>query len=138
MNIIKVLWQLFQHCFGRFTMLLVKRSSEPGLLHIFLTTFSDSVISKIRNLWRSSFCSKDLKFNLDFKNPAKTWEKVFCFWDNCIWISLSKLSLLSTGYFSSADNVLTSSPKIFHVSKRDFFNSIGLAMIIDYYKGAVV
>ena len=32
-----------------------------------------------------------------------------------------KLSLLGTGYFSSAADVLTSSPKIWHVNNRDFF-----------------
>ena len=36
-------------------------------------------------------------------------------------------SLLRTGYFSSAANVLRSSPKVLHVNKRDFFqlNSLG-------------
>ena len=46
--------------------------------------------------------------------------KIFSFWDNCIWIGIVKLSLLRTGYFSSVANVLTSSPKIWHVNKRDF------------------
>ena len=32
-----------------------------------------------------------------------------------------KLSLLTRGYFSSSANVLTSSPKISHVNKNDFF-----------------
>ena len=32
-----------------------------------------------------------------------------------------KLSLLKAGYLSSAANVLTSSPKIWHDNKRDFF-----------------
>ena len=91
------------------------------LLDIYLTTFSESVTSKIQNLWGSSFVSKCLKFNVDFKNAAKNWEKVFCFWDNCIWIGIVKLSLLRTGYFSSAANVLTSSPKTWHVKKQLFF-----------------
>ena len=54
-------------------------------------------------------------------------EKKIFFWDNCIWIGIVKLSLLRTGEFSSAANVLTGSPKIFHVNKRDFFqgNSLG-------------
>ena len=36
-------------------------------------------------------------------------------------ISSLKLSLLKTGYFSSVANVLTSSLRILHVKKRDFF-----------------
>ena len=55
------------------------------------------------------------------KNAAKNPEKVFFFSDNCIWIGIVKLSLWRTRYFSSEANVLTSSPKILHVNKRDFF-----------------
>ena len=66
------------------------------------------------------FFSKCSKFNLDFKNAAKNSEKVFCFIDNYIWIGISKLSLLRTGYFLSAANMLTSSRKNCHVNKRDF------------------
>ena len=47
-------------------------------------------------------------------------QKFFCFSDNCIWIVIIKLSLLGTGYISSAANVLTSSPEISHVNKREF------------------
>ena len=48
-------------------------------------------------------------------------EKKFFFSDNIILIGIVKLSLLRTGYISSAFNVLRSSPKILHVNKRDFF-----------------
>ena len=75
----------------------------------------------MQNLRRSCFYSKILKFNIDFKNGAKNWENGFCFRDNCIWIGIVKLSKLRTGYFSSAGNVLPSSPKILHVNKRNFF-----------------
>ena len=75
----------------------------------------------MQNIWGSFFFWKYLKFNEDFKNGAKNGEKVFCFWDNCIWIGIVKVSLLRTGYFSSAANVLTSSPNIRHVNNRDFF-----------------
>ena len=54
-------------------------------------------------------------------NAPKISENVFCFWDNCIWIGILKLSPWRTRYFSSEANVLTSSPKILHVNKRDFF-----------------
>ena len=45
----------------------------------------------------------------------------FFFWDNWVWIGIVKLSLLRTGYLPSAANVLTSSPKILYVNKREFF-----------------
>ena len=37
-----------------------------------------------------------------------------------MWIGIVKLSLIRTGYFSLAANVLTSTTKILHVNKRDF------------------
>ena len=49
-----------------------------------------------------------------------------------------KLSLLGTGYFSWAANVLTSSPKIWHVNKRDFSYSTDLAVIDEYDQGAMM
>ena len=88
---------------------------------ICMITFSESVILEIKNLWGSSFVSKYLKFNLDFKTAAKNSEKVFCFWDYSIWIGIVKLSLLRTRYFSSAVNVLTNSPKIWQVNMKDIF-----------------
>ena len=121
MNMIKMVWCKFQQCLGTSAMLLVEVCSEMGLFrHL------SNHVSRVDNFqntkaMRVIFFSKCLKFKLDFKNAAKNWEKVFCFWDNCIWIGIVKLSLLRTGYFSSAANVLTSSPKILHVNKRDFF-----------------
>ena len=107
-------WAPLRHC-------LLKHPLKRDFLDIYLATFSESVTSKIQNLWGSSFDSKCLKFNVDFKNAAKNWEKVFCFSDNYIWTDIVKLSLLRTGYFSSVANVLTSSPKNMHVNQRDFF-----------------
>ena len=121
MNMIMVLWCRFQQCLGTFTMLLVEGSSEIGLFKHYLTTFSESVISEIQKLWGSSFFSKCSKSNFDFKNAAKNFEIFFCFLDNWIWIGTVKLFLWRTRYFSSAANVLTSSPKIWHVNKRDCF-----------------
>ena len=68
---------------------------------------------------RVIFFKKYLKFLLDFKNAAKNWENVFCFWDNYIWNGIIKLSLLRMWYISSAANVLTSSNKIGIVRNRD-------------------
>ena len=121
MNMIKVLWWRFQQCLGTLKCCLSNGPLKRDSLDIYLTTFSESVFSETQKLWRSCFDSKCSKFNIDFKNAAKNWEKFFCFPDNCIWIGVVKLSLLRTGYFSSVGNVLTSSPKIWHVDKKDFF-----------------
>ena len=118
---IKVLWCRFQQCLGTFTMLLVEGSSEIGLFrhlsnHVFrVRNFGNT------NAVRVIFFSKNSKFNLDFKKGAKNWENFFCFWQNCMWTATVKLSLLRTGYFSSATNVLATSPKIWDINKRDFF-----------------
>ena len=121
-------WKLWRYCDGdsksastRLPCCFSKRLLKRDFLHNYLTTFLDVVISEIQNLWGSSLFSKYLKLNLDFKNEAKNWGKVFCFWNNCIWIGIVKLSLLTTGYFSSAAIVLTRSQKILQVLKRDFF-----------------
>ena len=111
----------FNSAWARLAYSLCKHHLKRDFLNIYLTTFSESVTSKIQNLWGSFFHSKCSKFNLNFKNPAKDSEKFFCCWDNCIWIGIVKLSLLRTEHFSSVANVLTSSPKVLHVNKRDFF-----------------
>ena len=81
-------------------------------LDIDLITFSERVISEIENLWGSSFFFEYSKIFIDFKNSAKNSAKFFCFWDNCIWIGIVKLSLLRRGYFSLPANVLRSSHKM--------------------------
>ena len=50
--------------------------------------------------------------------PKKS-EKAFSFLDNCIRIGCHKFSGLGKEYLSSAVNVLTSSPNISHITKRD-------------------
>ena len=97
---------------------LPKGSLNQGFLDIYLTKFSESVIS---NSMRESFLSKCSKFHLEFGIAARNREKVFCFWDNCIWIGTVKLSLLRRWYFSSAANVLKSSTNIWYANSRDFF-----------------
>ena len=111
----------FKSSWARLPCCLSKVLLKRDFLDIYLTTFSESVISKLQNLWGLSFVSKCSKFQLDFKNAVKNCENLLCFWDHWIWIGIIKLSLLRTGYFSSVANVLTSSPKILHVNKRDFF-----------------
>ena len=96
-------------------------SLKRGFLDIYQTTFWESLISKLENLWASPFVPKYWKFMLDFRNTAKNPQKFFCFWDNFISVGTVKLSLLRTGSFSSAANVLANSPKIWRVKKGDFF-----------------
>ena len=100
---------------------LSKGSLKRGLLDIYLTTFMESVISEIQNLWELSFFWKYSKFKLDFKNPEKNSEKFLCSCGNCILIGIVKLSLLRTEYLTWGGNVLTSSPRIWLVNNIDFF-----------------
>ena len=72
----KVLWCRFEKYFGKFTMLLLEGSSETGLFRHLSDYVSESLTSKIQTLCKSSFSSKCLKFNLDFKNPVKTKKKI--------------------------------------------------------------
>ena len=51
----------------------------------------------------------------------KIKKKHFFFLGNSIWIDYVKLTLFTKEYLSSAANVLTNSPKILHITKRDFF-----------------
>ena len=83
--------------------------------------FLECVIWQINQLWRSSFFCKCSKFHVDFENARKSWEKAFCFWDNCFWIGCVKLSLLRRVYWSSAVNVLTNTYKALLLTKTDFF-----------------
>ena len=118
---IKVLWCRFQQCLGPFTMILLDRSSETGLLrhlsnHVFgVRNFRNT---KSMSVILFSNCSK---FKLNVINEEKTSEKLFCFWDNWISTGIVKLTLLRTGYLSLAANMLANSPKIWHVIKRYFF-----------------
>ena len=62
---------------------------------------------------------KIVKIYSRFKKCSKKLRKSFFFRDNTIWTGIVKFSLLRTGYFSSAANVLTSSPKMWHVNTRN-------------------
>ena len=126
---------VFMSSWARLPCCLSKDPLKRDFLDIYLTTFSESVISKIQNLRGLSFFPK---FNLDFKNAAQNWEKMFCFWGNCIRIDIVKVSLLRTGYLKLASNLLTSSQKIWHANKRDFFRLNWLGVINKYDKSATM
>ena len=57
--------------------MLVEGSLKGVFLDIYLTTFSESVISERQKLWRSAFYSKCLKLNIDFKIHEKIEKKFF-------------------------------------------------------------
>ena len=78
------------------------------------------------------------KFNADSKNAEKIWEKIFGFWDKCIWIVYIQLSLLIREYLSLAVNVLRKGVKNFHVSKSDFCSSITFTVVTQDDKGALI
>ena len=51
-------------------------------------------------------------------------QKINCFLENCFWISCGKFSLFRREYLSFPVNVLTNSPKISDITKRDIFELI--------------
>ena len=119
---IKALLYRIQQCLGTITMLLVQGSSEKRLFR----HLSDYVfeVRDFRNTKSTSanFFFKIFKVKSRFKKCSRKLRKsFFCFWGKFIWTTIVKLSLLRTGYLSSESNLLTSSPKIWHVNKRDFF-----------------
>ena len=127
MNMIKMLRWRFQQCLATSAMLLVKGSSEKELFrHLSNHVFG---VRNFRNTkaMRVMFFFKRFRISAWLQKSRKRLRKTFFFTDNCIWIGIVKLSLLRTGYLSSESNVLTSSPKIWHVNKGDFFqlNCIG-------------
>ena len=81
-----------------------------------IRNFRNTSAMRVIVVWKCS------KFYLDFRNAKKkSWEKVFLFRDDCIWICCVKLSLLRREYFWATVNVLKNSPKILPITKRDFF-----------------
>ena len=97
-----------------------------------LPRFSHAVASEINKLWASSFFWKYSKLNLHFENTLKNPEKVFSFWDNCMWMGSIKLSLLGREHMSTAFILLRNSLKLSHITKRDFLplNSLPIAQQI--------
>ena len=68
----------------------------------------------------------------------KNWEKTFCFSEKGILIVCIHLSLLLREYLSLAVNVLRKGLKNFHVSQRDFCNSITFTVITGASEGTLI
>ena len=121
MNMLKVLRCWFQERFSTFTILLVEGSSEAGLFrHLSDHVFGGGNFGNTKSM-RVIIRLKIVKIYSRFKKCSKKLRKSFFFRDNTIWTGIVKFSLLRTGYFSSAANVLTSSSKMWHVNKRKVF-----------------
>ena len=111
---------IFQKWLGPFTMLLFQGYSEAILFG-----YLSNRILNVRNFGNTLAMSVIFffvcsKFDLDFKNGDKNWEKRFCFWDNCISIGCCKYCLLRAEYLSRAVNVLTNGLKVLHLTKSNF------------------
>ena len=116
----------FQQRFGVFTMLLIEGSSDERLFrhlcnHVFRSPENQKYISYEGHLFFWKYSKLNLNFENAKKKKKKNWEKVFCFWDKCIWKCCNKFPLLRREYLSLAVNVLTNSPKILNITKRHFF-----------------
>ena len=137
-NVIMALSLILNLCSGRFPCRVSSGPLKRELLDIYLSeSFGDSSFGNTEAR-RVIFFWKCSKFNADSKNAEKHSEKMFCFWDKCIWIVCIQLSLLIREYLSSAVNVLRKGLKNFHVSKSDFCNSITFTVITQDNKGALL
>ena len=128
-NMVKVLSFSFKQCFNLFTMLLVEGSSEMGHFRHLSNQVFRSLKFKNTSAMSAILFLKMFKTESKFTNSKKKKkiaENVFCFWDNFQWECCYKLSLLRTEYLLSGVNMLTNSPIILHITKRDFFNLNGL------------
>ena len=79
-----------------------------------------ALASEIKKLWASSFLWKYSKRNRNFENTLKNQEKVFSFWDKCLWMGCIKLSLFGREHLSTALIVLTNNLKLLHITKGEF------------------
>ena len=111
---------------------------KPHFLDIYLITFLGVRYFGNTSAPTVTFFWKYSKFNLFFGNPEKNREKVFCFWENNIWIGFGELFLLRRKYFSLTVNVLTNSLKILHSTRRDIFQLNYLKSAEKDGKGAIV
>ena len=117
---IKLLSCRSQQCLGPFTLLLFEGSSETRLFrqlsnHVFCSSKFSKYISYEGHLFFKMF-----KFSSRFLKCRKKCGKFFCFLDKFIWIGSVKLTVFRTEFLSSVMNVLTNSPKVLLISKRDF------------------
>ena len=137
-KMIKALSLRLNQCSGRLPSPLSRGPLKRERLDIYLRT--SFVVGNFGKWYpiRVFFFRKCAKFNADSKNAQKNSEKMFCFWDKCIWLVRIHLSLLITEYMSQAVTVLWQGLKNFNVSKSDFCKSITSTVITEVEKGALI
>ena len=115
---IEVLACRFCKCLEIFNRLTVARCSVT----VFFRDWSNQVFNfENREAMRVVTSSNCLKFDDDFRNGAKNWEKGFCFYDKSIWIGYGKFSQLNRKHLPSGVNVLTNGLNVSHITNRDIF-----------------
>ena len=70
---------------------------------------------------RVIFFRKMSKIEPQFRKCKIKLQKVFSFWDNCMWMGSIKKSLLGREHLITAFIVLRNSLKLSHITKRDYF-----------------
>ena len=116
---IKVLSSRFHHCFGLFNMLAVDGCNKTMLSRDLSNHVLCSV--SIHKPWGSCFFRKCSQRNRNFRNVEKDWQKI-----NLSEISAFELVMVNSSYhkknwLSSVIDVLTNSPQISDINKRDIF-----------------
>ena len=105
-----------------FTMLLVEGSSETRLRrHLSNNVFRNPQVRKYISYEGHLLLKVSQILSTFEKWTKKNGVKAFSFFVNCIWIGCVKLSLLRGETLWPAVNGFTNSPKILHITKRDFF-----------------
>ena len=99
---------------------LLKSLLKGDCLDICLTTSFPVCNFIYTSAMRVIFFLKLSKIYSRFQKLRKEFGKPFCVLDYCIWIGCVKLCLLRREKLSSAVNVLTNSPKILDITKKDF------------------
>ena len=121
-NMIMAFSLILNQCSARFPCRLSSGALKRELLDIYLSAFFDDGSFENIEARRVIFVWQCSKFNADSKYAEKSWEKMFSFWEKCIWIVCIPFSLLIREYLSSAVHVLRKRLKNFNVSKCDFCN----------------
>ena len=123
---------------GTFTMLLVKGSSETELfMHLSNHVFGVLNFGNTKAM-RVIFCFKTFKVSARLQKSSKKFRKTFCFWDNCIWIGIAKLSLLRKNTFDPYPMCYQAVPRFFMSIRGTFSDSMDLAVMNEYNKRDVM
>ena len=78
------------------------------------------------------------KWTKKLTKKKKKKKKKISFKGHCIWSGGGKLTQSQKGYWSSAVNVLTNTPKISHTDKGDIFEIISLQKDEKYDKKIII